>query len=450
MAQIDTLLHAGWVIPVEPEGLVLEEHSIAISGGRIHALLPRSEASALAAEQVVDLPGHVLVPGLVNAHTHAAMTLLRGLADDLGLMTWLQDHIWPAEARWVDEEFVADGTRLALGEMIRSGTTCFSDMYFYPDVTAREVRASGLRATLGLILIDFPSRWAATTAEYLGKGTALLQQISGDPQLRAALAPHAPYTVSDSPLLQAAQLAREANLPIHMHVHETAHEVDSAVQHSGERPLDRLARLGLLDERLVAVHMTQLSNDDIAMIADAGSSVVHCPQSNLKLASGLAPVAALDRAGVRCALGTDGAASNNDLDLLEEMRTAALLAKAVAADPTALPAPRALTMATLNGARAFGWDDQIGSLRIGKQADIVAVDLRRPECVPLHNPLSLLVYSASRDQVTDVWVGGRRLLEQRRLTTLDEDSLLRSADAWRQRLAGVAVLGDQHEPKQRR
>lgn len=442
MARIDTLLHAGWVIPVEPEGLILEEHSIAISGGRVQALLPRIEASNLVAEEVVDLPGHVLIPGFVNAHTHAPMTLLRGLADDLGLMTWLQDHIWPAEARWVDEEFVADGTRLALGEMLRSGTTCFSDMYFYPEVTANEVRAVGMRATIGLIVIDMPSRWAADSAEYLAKGRALLNQIDGDWQLRVALAPHAPYTVSDTSLSQALQIAREADLPIHMHVHETAHEVENALQQGNQRPLARLTELGLLDQRLVAVHMTQLTSEEIAMVAEAGASVVHCPQSNLKLASGLAPLAALDRAGVRCALGTDGAASNNDLDMLEEMRTAALLAKAVANDATALPAPRALTMATLNGAQAFGWDDQIGSLRVGKQADIVAVDLRRPECVPVHNPLSQLVYSANREQVTDVWVGGRRLLEQRRLTTLDQDTLLSAADAWRRRLASVAVTGD--------
>ena len=439
MAPVDTLIHARWVIPVAPEGQLLEHHALAITGGLIAALVPRAEAGHIAAAEVVDLPGHALIPGLVNAHTHAAMTLLRGLADDLPLLTWLQEHIWPTETRWVDAAFVADGTRLAIAEMIRSGTTCFSDMYFYPEVTALAVRDCGLRATLGLILIDLPSAWADNADDYLEKGLALHVALADQPLIRTALAPHAPYSVSDAPLRRVAALAAELELPIHMHVHETLHEVASAEQANGERPLARLQRLGLLSERLVAVHATQLTQDEIGSLAAAGAKVVHCPQSNLKLASGFAPLAALDQAGVCCGIGTDGAASNNDLNMLGEMRSAALLAKAVAADAAAIPAARALTMATLGGARAFGWDDQIGTLQVGKQADLVAIDLQRLECAPVHNPLSHIVYAAGRDQVTDVWVAGRRLMAARKLLGIDEAALLARAEDWRQRIiAGAA------------
>jgi 5-methylthioadenosine/S-adenosylhomocysteine deaminase len=435
MQQVDTLVHADWVIPVEPEGLVLEAHSVAIHDGLIHSLLPRAEAETLPAGEVVELPGHALIPGLVNAHTHAAMSLLRGLADDLPLMTWLREHIWPTEARWVDPQFVADGTRLAIAEMIRSGTTCFSDMYFFPEITAAEVRRCGLRATVGLILIDFPSAWARSTDEYLSKGLALRAELAGEPRLRTALAPHAPYTVSDASLAKLAVFAADFDLPVHMHLHETPDEVDNAVQSTGERPLGRLQRLGLLNSRLVAVHMTQLQEDEIGMLAGVGAKVAHCPQSNLKLASGFAPLAALDRAGVCCAIGTDGAASNNTLDMLAELRTAALLAKAVAADAAAIPAARALTMATLGGARAFGWEHQIGSLKVGKQADMVAMDLTALECAPLHNPLSQIVYAAGREQVSDCWVAGRRLLAKRKLLTIDEHAVRAQAEEWRLRLS---------------
>ena len=435
---VDTLLQPRWIVPVEPHGVVLEDHALVVDEGRIHDLLPAGEArTRYRAGEVVELPAHALVPGFVNAHTHAAMTLFRGLADDLPLMTWLNDHMWPAEQRWVNETFVGDGTRLAAAEMIRGGTTCFNDMYFYPDVTARVTAGIGIRAVVGLIVLDFPTQWAGSPGEYLDKGVAVHDGFRDAPLVHTAFAPHAPYSVSDEPLARIATLAEELDIPVHMHVHETAHEVQESVSRYGRRPLARLDAAGLLSHRLVAVHMTQLEDDEIAAIAAQGVAVVHCPESNLKLASGFCPVARLLAAGVPVALGTDGAASNNDLDMLGELHMAALLAKGVAGDATALAAADALRMATLEGAVALGIGGVTGSLVPGKAADLAAVDLGALETEPLYAPLSQLVYAADRRQVSDVWVAGRRLLNDRKLTTIDEAEVLRTARAWQRRITGT-------------
>ncbi len=431
MQHVDTLIHARWIIPVEPDNTVLEQHSLAIAGGDIVALLPSGAArEQFSADEVVELPRHALIPGLVNAHTHASMNLLRGYADDLPLMDWLQNHIWPAEARWVSEDFVYQGTRLAVAESLRGGVTCFNDMYFFPDQAARAAAEAGMRAMVGLIVIDFPTVWAKDADEYLEKAIQVHDQYRKHPLIGTAFAPHAPYTVSDAPLERIRVLADELDIPVHMHVHETTHEVDEAQARHGHRPLTRLAALGLLSDRLLAVHMTQLAAEEIDRCAELGVSVVHCPESNLKLASGFCPLARLLEAGVNVALGTDGAASNNDLDMLGEMRTAALLAKAVAGDAAAVPAHSVLRMATLNGARALGLEQRIGSLRPGKAADLAAVDFGELETQPLYHPISQLVYASGRHQVSDVWVAGRRLLAQRRLTTLDEDRLRAEARRW--------------------
>jgi len=439
MEPIDLLIHARWVVPVEPAGTVLDHFAVSVRQGRIVDLLPSAAARARYAPEVErELPTHVLVPGLVNAHTHAAMALFRGLADDLPLMQWLAGHIWPAEGRWVSEEFVQDGTRLAVAEMLRGGTTCFNDMYFFPEETARVASAIGLRTVVGLILIDVPTIWARDADEYLAKGLEAHDRLRDDPLVRTAFAPHAPYTVSDQALTRVVTLAEELDLPVHMHVHETAQEVSDAELSHGMRPIARLERLGLLSPRLAAVHMTQLEPAEIERVAACGASVVHCPESNLKLASGFCPVARLLQAGINVALGTDGAASNNDLDMIGEMRTAALLGKAVAADAAAVAAETALAMATLHGARALGLEAEIGSLVPGKAADLVAVDLSPIETQPVYHPISQLVYAAGRHQVTDVWVGGRHLLRDRVPTTFDEATVRTRAEAWRQRVQGVA------------
>lgn len=439
MQTVETLVHARWIVPVEPAGRVLEDHALAIAHGRIVAILPSAPAKdRFAAVEEIHLPHHALIPGLINAHTHAAMTLLRGLADDLPLMQWLQDHIWPTEHRWVSPEFVRDGSELAIAEMLRGGTTCFGDMYFFPEVTAQAARQAGMRAVLGMILFDSPSPWGSGPEEYLAKGLSLRDQHKNDPLLSFVFAPHAPYTVSDTWLTRLRSLADELDLPVHTHVHETAGEVSDSLQKHGQRPLARLRQLGLVSPSLLAAHMTQLDDAEIAEAAQNGVSVVHCPSSNLKLASGLCPVAKLLKAGVNVALGTDGAASNNTLDMLAEMKTAALLAKGVAGDPTAVPASTALRMATLNGAKALGLDRDLGSLAEGKWADITAIDLDTPETQPVHDVISTLVYAASREQVSDVWVAGRHLLQGRRLTRLDQPNILERAALWRERIAPVA------------
>lgn len=435
---IDTLIHARWVVPVDPYGAAHEHHAVAIDGGNILAILPGTKAAQhYAPVETVRLPDHVLIPGFINAHTHAAMTLLRGYADDLPLMDWLDNHIWPAERQWASPEFVRDGTRLAIAEMLRGGVTCFADMYFFPDEVAEAAATAGMRATVGLILIEFPSPWAAGAAEYLRKGIDVHDRYRNHPLIRTAFAPHAPYTVSDASFERLATYAGELNIPIHMHVHETADEIRNAIAQTGERPLKRLERLRLLNPQLLTVHMTQLEPHEIAIVAAQGVHVLHCPESNLKLASGFCPVARLARAGVNVALGTDGAASNNKLDMLGEMRTAALLAKAVAGDATAVPAALALQMATLNGARALGIDDITGSLTPGKSADIAAVDLGELATQPVYDPVSALVYAAGREAVSDVWVQGRRLVRDRALVGIDEAEIRMRAQVWQARMASA-------------
>ena len=435
MQEIDTLIEAGWIIPVEPANTVFSDYAIAIDKGRIVEILATPEASSkYKANQCHSYPGHVLLPGFVNAHTHASMSLLRGLADDMPLMQWLQEHIWPAESQHVNEEFVHDGTRLAMAEMLRCGTTCFSDMYFFPDVTARLAQEAGMRAVVGLIVLDFPTIWASSADEYIEKGLVVNDRFRDDSLVTTAFAPHAPYTVSDGTLQHVQTLVNELEIPVHMHLHETADEIKQSIEQYSVRPIKRLKELGLLTPNLIAVHMTQLLDKEIEAIADNGVHVVHCPESNLKLASGFCPVSRLVQAGINVALGTDGAASNNDLDMGSEMRTAALLAKAVAGDASALEAMKAIEMATLNGARALGLETETGSLIAGKSADIIAIDLASIETQPVYHPESHIVYASSRDKVTDVWIKGEHLLNQRELTRLDQKEILEKAHSWQQRI----------------
>jgi 5-methylthioadenosine/S-adenosylhomocysteine deaminase len=435
MQNIDMLIHARWVIPVEPAHKVFDQYAVAIHDGRILELLPSGDAGQkYQAQEQHHLDRHALIPGLINAHTHAAMTLFRGLADDLPLMDWLQNHIWPAESRWVSAEFVHDGTQLAVAEMIRGGTTCFNDMYFFADETARVADNAGIRASVGLILLDFPTVWANDADEYIHKGIEIHDRFRHHPLINTVFAPHAPYTVSDAPLKRVVTLAEELDIPIHMHVHETEHEVTEAVQNIQQRPLQRLQELGLVSPRLLAVHMTQLNDEEIARFTETGAHVVHCPESNMKLASGYCPVQRLHEANINVALGTDGAASNNDLDMLGEIKTAALLAKAVSGEANAMPAADVLRMATINGAKALGLDNIIGSLEPGKAADLVAVELDEIATQPIYNPLSQIVYAAGRHQITDVWIAGKQLLNNRALTTLDEKSVISKAKTWAEKI----------------
>jgi len=404
--------------------VVLEQHAVAVRDGAIEQVLPAADAARkFAAYEFIELPDHVLIPGLVNAHTHAAMTLMRGLADDLPLMRWLEGHIWPAETRHLSPRFVLDGTALACAEMLRGGITCFNEMYFFPESALEAALEAGMRVALGLIVVDFPTAYASDPADYLRKGLALRDRSREQPLVSFCFAPHAPYTVSDATFRQIGTLAAELDLPVHLHVHETASEIERSLAEHGVRPLERLRRLGLLGPSLIAVHCVHIEQAEIDLLARHGCSVVHCPSSNLKLASGFAPVDSMLKSNINVALGTDGAASNNRLDLLNEMRTAALLAKAVARDAQALPAHAALHAATLGGARALGLGARVGSIEPGKRADLVAVALRGPELAPCYDPVSQLVYAAGREHVTHVWVDGELRVRdgdlQNRASSLD-------------------------------
>lgn len=437
MKKIDTLVECRWIAPVEPHA-VLADHAIAIDGGRIVALLPTQAArSQFHPGERVTLANHLVTPGLVNAHTHAAMTLLRGVGDDLPLKRWLNDRIWPLEAALVNEQFVYDGTRLAALEMLRAGTTCCSDMYFYPEQSARALRDVGMRAVVGIIAIEFPTAYATDAEDYLRKGLAARDQFRDDRLVSFTLAPHAPYTVADATLARIAVLAEELDLPLHTHVHETAHEIAESLAHHGVRPLARLDRLGLVSERLIAVHAVHLEETEIALLAQRGASVAHCPSSNLKLASGIARVADLLAQGVNVVLGTDGAASNNRLDLLTEARLAALLAKGASGDAAAAPAATILRAATLGAARALGLGRQVGSIQPGKEADLAAFDLADVETQPCFDPLSHLVYAGGREHVTDVWVAGVHVVKKRQVVDRDGASLsgavLAPLPAWQNR-----------------
>ncbi len=434
----DLLIHAGHVVPVEPHDVVLENHAVAVRGGRIVALLPSQEArSRFHAKETVELPESALLPGLVNVHTHNPMTLLRGVADDLPLMQWLTGHIWPIEGAVLGAQFCADGAALAVAEMLRGGTTCCNENYFFPDAIGETYSRLGFRARLGLPVIEFPSPWARGNDEYFERAQAVHDQFAGHRLLTTAFAPHAPYTVGDASFERIRLLSDQLDIPVHCHVHETAQEISDSLKQHGVRPLARLHRLGLVNRRLIAVHMTQLTPEEIELCAERGVGVAHCPESNLKLASGFSPVEALRRAGVNVALGTDGCASNNDLDMFGEMRTAALLGKAVAGDASAVDAAYALRMATLNSARAMDLDRDIGSIETGKAADLIAVKLDEIETQPLYHAISQLVYAAGRHQVRWAWIAGRCKLREGELVDADRAELIAKAREWRQRIAAL-------------
>jgi 5-methylthioadenosine/S-adenosylhomocysteine deaminase len=443
MEPVDTLVSARWVMPVEPDGRVLEHHSVAIRSGRIEAVLPTVEArQRYDARETLDRPHHVLLPGLVNAHTHAAMVLMRGRAENLPLGPWLRTAVWPLERRWVDPEYVRDGTELAIAEMLRGGITCFADMHLWPDVVARTAAAAQMRASVGLVVTEAATSWAATADEYIDRGMRLRDEYKGDPLISTHFAPHSPYSASDGTLARVRRLADELDLPVALHLHETAVEVEQSLQACGKRPLARLAALGLASPQLVAIHMTQVEPEDLDLLAEARASVVHCPESNLKLGAGVCPVAQLLGRGIRVALGTDGAASNNDLDLLAEARIAGFVSAGVAATPGELIASDLIRMATLEGALTLGLGEVTGSLVPGKWADLCCIDLRAPRSWPVHDVATAVIYAASSQQVTDTWVAGRRLLADGRLRTIDESAVLERAEAWATRLDATAPTED--------
>jgi 5-methylthioadenosine/S-adenosylhomocysteine deaminase len=437
MQRCDSLILADWCVPVEPAEVVLSDHAVAVTDGRITEILPTTEARArYEASAIIERPGHVLIPGLVNTHTHAAMTLFRGLADDLPLEKWLREGVWPAEKRWVDAELVRDGTRLAIAEMLRAGITCFSDQYFFPEIVAATAVDLHMRAIIGTPVIEFETAWARNASECLNKGAELVHDVYADhPLVSGAFAPHSTATVSDESFTELRVLADQLDAQVQIHLHESTGEIGEAIKSTGRRPLQRLTDLGLVNSSLMAVHAVHMLDVEIEQFADAGVPVAHCPRSNLKLADGIAPINAMHNAGVTVALGSDGAASNNVLDILGEMRTAALLAKAVSQDAGVIPAHSALRMATLSGAEVLGLASGIGSIETGKWADLTCIDLSALNSQPVYDPIAQIVYSAAASQVTDVWVAGRHQLDNGELSHINQPDLLLRTNEWQQRIA---------------
>ena len=436
MRTIQTLLSARHIVPVDIENSVLKNHSIAIDSGRIVDILPTQKAlQTYSANSHIEYHKHILMPGLINAHTHAAMSLLRGIASDIPLIEWLQNHIWPAEQKWVDESFVHDGSELAIAEMLRGGTTCFNDMYFFPQVTARVASTIGIRAVIGMIALEFPTAYAASPDEYLSKGLALYDDYKTDPLITSVFAPHAPYTVSDSTLSKINSYANELDLSIHMHIHETQLEIETSLKEFGMRPLERLDKLGLVNPNLLAVHMTQLNQQEIQQVSEAGVTIIHCPESNMKLASGFCPTHELLNHNARVIIGTDSCASNDDLDMFSEIRFAALIAKGYSGVATAFSAQQAIRAATIDAAKALGLENDIGSLEKGKSADIIAISCDSVEGHPLYDIYSHLVYSTDHSRVSDVFVSGRQLLRERTLTTVSEDEITAKTEQWAQKIS---------------
>lgn len=432
---VDSVIAAAWIIPIIPAGRVFKDCCVVVDQGRILAICPSAEVTQrYSPRRSEDLGEQVLMPGLVNAHNHGAMSLLRGFADDMPLMQWLEKHIWPTEMQWVTETFVEQGTELACAEMLRSGTTCFSDMYFFPEASAAVAHRAGMRAQIHFPILEFPTAWGRGPDEYFHKGLALHDQYRSIERINVGFGPHAPYTVGDAALERVAILAEETQASVHIHLHETPDEISQSIKDHGVRPAERLARLGILGPLTQCVHMTQVTDDDIQLLVDSGASVIHCPESNLKLATGLCPVQRLLDAGINVGLGTDGAASNNDLDMFGELASAALLAKIVAQDAAALNAHQALHMATLGGAQAFGLEQQIGSLEAGKQADMIALTLGDINALPLYDLASHLVYNNRQVRVTHAWVAGKSVMQDRQLVYLDEQRIRANTRTWQQQI----------------
>jgi 5-methylthioadenosine/S-adenosylhomocysteine deaminase len=435
ITHVELMIEARWVVPVDSSNSLHEFYSVVINHQIIVDVLPTAQARVkYTASESVGLDDHVLIPGLINGHTHAAMTLMRGIADDLPLMIWLNDHIWPAERAIVTERYVEDASLLASAEMLSGGTTCFNDMYFYPQATATAASKAGIRAHLGLTVLEFPTNYAADADDYLQKGFEAHDSWRSNPLISSSLAPHAPYTISNQTFEKVLTYAEQLGLGIHTHLHETRDEISQSESNYGVRPIKRIADLGLLGPGFVAAHCVHLLPHEIDMLAEYGCHIAHCPASNLKLGSGIAPVSSLLNNNVNVCIGTDGAASNNRLDMFSEMRLAALLAKGVDEDASILPAFQALKMVTINAARAIGLDNKIGSIEIGKQADLVAVKLSDFSISPCYDPVSHLVYSCGREHVTHTWVAGELRYSNGSYANIEPVELKEIIQTWQPKL----------------
>lgn len=431
----DFIVTARWIIPIEPRFKIIQDGALAVQSGRIVAIGAENEVLRdFSSKNLTRRPDHILMPGLINAHTHSPMALLRGFADDYPLMQWLENYIWPVEKTLMGRDFIYDGTQLAIAEMLKGGTTCFNENYFFAEVIAEATQDCHMRAVIGEAIIDFPSPYAHSLTEYLTKTENIWRAWNHHPLINIAIAPHAPYSVSDESFIAIKKLAEKTGMMIHLHLQETFEEVENSLKHYGKRPLERLKSLGITEHHLQCAHMVSVNEKDLEFLQTINAHVLHCPESNMKLASGFAPVNSMLRHGINVGIGTDGAASNNDLDMFSELRVAAQLAKAVAKDPTAFSAEQALYAATMGGARALRLEQEIGSLTVGKQADFIAIHMAECNTQPLYHPLSHLVYATHSRQVSDAWVAGKALLQNGQLTLLDEAMIKAKANQWQQKI----------------
>lgn len=428
---VDLIVKADYVLKMDSTLSVVNDGAIAVKDGKIIAVAAADSISnAYKSDKTIGGKDTVAFPGLVNTHTHAAMVYFRGLADDLPLKVWLEEHIWPAEGRWLGPEFVGDAVELACCEMLKAGITLYNDMYFFGDAVGKATRKLGMRAIVGVGILDFPSASANTTDEYFSNAENFIRDWTGDKLIVPSIAPHAPYTCSPDNMLKAKKIAEQYDVPLHVHLSETQWEVAEIRTRYGKSPIALLDSMGFLDKRVIAAHCVWPSDEEIEILARTGTGVSHCVESNLKLASGIAPVHKMLNAGVKVTFGTDGAASNNDINILSEMSTAAKLHKAVAGDPTVLDAKKAVLMATRWAAEALGLGSITGSIEEGKAADIVIADLRKPHLTPLYDIYSHIVYSLNAADVTSVIVNGEVLVDGGRLLSADEADLLDKAVAW--------------------
>lgn len=437
MQQIEHLVHAKWILTAEPNQDALENYSLCIENGIIKEIIPTSTAKQkYLPTRENNYQEHILMPGIINSHTHIGMNYFRGLGSDLALMQWLHDYMFPTEKKWLSHDFVRDASLFAIAEMIRSGTTCFNDMFYFLSATADAAIQAGIRACIGITVIEFPTNWAETTDDYFTKGMDFYEKYKNNPFITTTFAPHAPYTVSDKSFMRVKELAQNLQLKINLHLHETEDEIKGSLEQFGKRPIKRLYDLGFLSSDVLAIHSANLNDEDLELIALTKPNIIHCPESNMKLASGTCPVEKLRQLGINVALGTDSVASNNDLDMLSEMKSAALIAKLSTMNPESLKANDAIALATINGARALGKEQNIGSLANGKAADFITIRTDDIEMLPMYLPAAQIVYASNRQQVSDVWVNGKQLMQNRKLLTIDEEEIKKKAIYWGNKIKG--------------
>lgn len=431
----DYIVHAEYILPVDSKFTVIKDGAIAVNNGKIEAIGNYEDiTSGFNSDKVIGGKNRVVIPGLVNTHTHAAMVYFRGLADDLPLKEWLENHIWPAEAKWLSPEFVSDAVELACLEMLKAGITAYNDMYFFGDSAGISTKKMGMRAVIGVGILDFPTAAAKTTEEYFEKAEAFIRNWKDDNLITPCIAPHALYTCGTETLKRTRRLADKHYVPIHTHLSETEWEIGEIKSRFGMLPVKYLDSIGFLDKKVLAAHCVWLEDEEIEILASRGVGVSHCVESNLKLASGIAPVPKMLKAGIKVTLGTDGAASNNDIDILSEMSTAAKLHKAASKDPTVLDSRTALLMATRWGAEAIGLGDITGSLEKDKAADLVVINLDKPHLTPIYDIYSHIVYSAKASDVETVMVDGNVIVENSRLKNSNESEIIQKAKEWGKRI----------------